>query len=57
MQTLYGLPTYLLSMDNTSVIGSGKLPSEGVNAPGKKKLSLSWWRQQKKTSTAASIQP
>ena len=35
-------------MDNTTVIGSGKLPSEGVNAPRKKKLSLSWWRQQKK---------
>lgn len=35
-------------MDSTTVSGSGKLPSEGVNAPRKKKLSLSWWRQQKK---------
>jgi hypothetical protein len=35
-------------MDDTTVSGSGKLPSKGVNAPRKKKLSLSWWRQRKK---------
>jgi hypothetical protein len=42
-------PLKCYSMDNCTVDCSVKLPSEGLNVSCKKKLFLSWWRQQKKT--------